>query len=179
MPCVSNVSQMCLKCITFSRILRILRALLDFAPRPHLQSFHRTVLGLMPSGEVLHGHQVWVNASTPSSSSTKYILKCSKKISKVVYLLMSAALFPFGQGCTSSYRRAVEINPFREIMPRNLCKVHHSSTAIRRTLRLKPSHSSLYAPTHVVNMVCGRQSSTQFLHVFSIGCIKRIHPKRN
>ena len=88
---------------------------------------------------------------------------------------MSAALFPFGQGCTSSYRRAVEINPFREIMPRNLCKVHHSLTAIRRTLRLKPSHSSLYAPTHVANMVCGRKSSTKFLHVFS----KRIHPKRN
>ena len=58
---------------------------------------------------------------------------CYHILSKVVCLLMSAALFPFGQGRTSSYRRAVEINPFREIMPRNL---------IRRTLRLKPSHSS-------------------------------------
>ena len=114
MPCVSNVFQMCFKCVTFS-----LRALPDFAPRPHLQWFHRTGLGLMPSGAVLRllrGHQVWVNTLAPSSS-TKY--------SKFVCLLLPARLFPFGQFCTSSYRRAVEINPFREIMPRNLCKAHY------------------------------------------------------
>ena len=141
LKCVSNVFQMCFKCVTFS-----LRALPDFAPRPHLQWFHRTGLGLMPSGAVLRGHQVWVNTLAPSSS-TKY--------SKFVCLLLPARLFPFGQFCTSSYRRAVEINPFREIMPRNLRKAHYI-LGTRASM-----HQHIFA-----NMVCVRKCSNYIWLVF-------------